>query len=229
MERPMQKFGMAAIAAISLALPQVALAQSSPQDDSMSSIKAQVKSNLEQAGFSNIRVMPEAFLVRATDRNGKTVMMVVNPDSVTQLTGTPPNGGNASSPEHQGQTISKSAKMTGNPANSGAMEQNEANQTTSQSSEMNGMIAGSDDNGQTGLKLTNAQRAEIWNELGSQSPAGQTLKVGDAVPDTLQLQALPGDLSNHVPALQSYQYAMVNGQVLIVDPATKTVAAIITD
>jgi hypothetical protein len=229
MERHMQKILMTAIAAISLALPQAALAQSSLQDDSMSSIQAQVKSNLEQAGFSNIRVMPEAFLVRATDRNGKPVMMVINPDGVTELPATPNNSGNASSLGQQGQTISKSAKMTGNPANSGAAEENEANPPASNSAEVNGMSAGLKKDRQTGLKLTSAQRAAIWNELGNQSPAGQMLKVGDAVPNTLQLQPLPGDLSNQLPTLTSYQYAMLNGQVLIVDPATRKVAAIITD
>ena len=49
------------------------------------SIQRQVRSNLEQAGFTDIKIMPESFLVRAKDKSGNTVMMVMNPDSVTAV------------------------------------------------------------------------------------------------------------------------------------------------
>jgi hypothetical protein len=35
--------------------------------------------------------MPESFLVRANDKVGKPVMMVINPDSVTENTGMAPS------------------------------------------------------------------------------------------------------------------------------------------
>lgn len=125
---------IAAIAAISSALPQLALAQSCDQTQPSQSIQAQVKNNLAQAGFSDIRVMPESFLVRAKDQNGNPVMMVINPDSVTAITAASGSEGNANSAAREGQTTSKSAKMTDNPANSSS--QHEANQTTSKSSKM---------------------------------------------------------------------------------------------
>ncbi len=50
------------------------------------SIRQQVQANLEQAGYSDIKIMPESFLVRAKDKSGNTVMMVINPDSVTSIT-----------------------------------------------------------------------------------------------------------------------------------------------
>jgi hypothetical protein len=56
------------------------------------SIRQQVKNNLEQAGFSDIKIMPQSFLVRAKDKSGNPVMMVINPDSVLAVT------------EHKGQT-----------------------------------------------------------------------------------------------------------------------------
>ncbi|MXP64453.1 hypothetical protein E0493_13970 [Roseomonas sp. M0104] len=45
-----------------------------------------VKQDLEQAGFTNVRVMPQSFLVRANDKQGRPVMMVINPDSITAVT-----------------------------------------------------------------------------------------------------------------------------------------------
>jgi hypothetical protein len=48
-------------------------------------IAAQLRSNLESAGFKNIRLMPSSFLVRAEDKDGNPVMMVINPDSVTAI------------------------------------------------------------------------------------------------------------------------------------------------
>jgi hypothetical protein len=50
------------------------------------SVRDRVQRNLQQAGFTDIKIMPESFLVRAKDRDGNTVMMVINPDSVTAVT-----------------------------------------------------------------------------------------------------------------------------------------------
>jgi hypothetical protein len=48
-------------------------------------IAQQIRSNLENAGFKDIKLMPSSFLVRALDQNDNPVMMVINPDSVTEL------------------------------------------------------------------------------------------------------------------------------------------------
>jgi hypothetical protein len=49
--------------------------------------------DLTKAGFTDITIMPSSFLVRAKDSEGHPVMMVINPDSMTevteQTTGTP--------------------------------------------------------------------------------------------------------------------------------------------
>lgn len=55
------------------------------------SIAQQIKSNLEQAGFKNIKLMPSSFIVRAEDQNNNPVMMVINPDSITTISETSPN------------------------------------------------------------------------------------------------------------------------------------------
>jgi hypothetical protein len=50
------------------------------------SIREQVQKNLQQAGYTDVKIMPESFLVRAKDKDGNPVMMVINPDSVTAIT-----------------------------------------------------------------------------------------------------------------------------------------------
>ena len=74
----MQKLLMiSALAVISLSVPQIASAQNSPQGQQQQSIQARVKNNLEQAGFTNVQIMPSSFLVRAKDKEGNPVMMVI--------------------------------------------------------------------------------------------------------------------------------------------------------
>ena len=44
-----------------------------------------LKTDLSKAGFTDIQVMPSSFLVRAKDKSGHPIMMVINPDSVTEI------------------------------------------------------------------------------------------------------------------------------------------------
>ncbi len=58
-------------------------------------IRQQVQQNLSKAGYTDIKIMPESFLVRAKDPSGNPIMMVINPDSVAAVTFAPSNTGNA--------------------------------------------------------------------------------------------------------------------------------------
>lgn len=49
-------------------------------------VAKQMKHDLQQAGFTDVKIMPESFLIRARDKEGRPVMMVVNPDSVVAMT-----------------------------------------------------------------------------------------------------------------------------------------------
>ncbi|MDT7951386.1 MAG: hypothetical protein RQ966_07770 [Acetobacteraceae bacterium] len=44
-----------------------------------------MRNDLEKAGFTDVHVMPSSFLVRAKDKQGRPIMMVINPDSVTEI------------------------------------------------------------------------------------------------------------------------------------------------
>jgi hypothetical protein len=78
--------GIVVFAVISLTLPQLALAQSSSQGQTWSTKHAQVKNELEQAGYKDVRIIPLSYLVQATDRNGNPAMMVITPSSMTAVT-----------------------------------------------------------------------------------------------------------------------------------------------
>jgi len=52
---------------------------------SSESVRAQIKSNLEQAGFTDVKLMPDSFLVRAKDKSGNPIAMIINPDSITEV------------------------------------------------------------------------------------------------------------------------------------------------
>ncbi len=80
------------------------------------------------------------------------------------------------------------------------------------------------------LSLTSVQRATIWGSLSKQAtktlePAG--LNVGDVVPDTMHLLSFSGSLRKKIPAIRPYLYTLLHGQVLIVDPSTKKIVAIL--
>ena len=50
------------------------------------SLRQKMTSDLQKAGFSDVQVMPESFLVHAKDSSGNPIMMVINPDSVSEVT-----------------------------------------------------------------------------------------------------------------------------------------------
>jgi hypothetical protein len=81
---------------------------------SLQMVQEQVRSNLKQAGFTDIRILPTSFLVRAKDSAGNPVMLVINPDSVaavTEIPGTPSAQGAA--PGGKGQVTVPSAQNSG--------------------------------------------------------------------------------------------------------------------
>jgi hypothetical protein len=73
-------------------------------------IRQQITQQLSQAGFTDVHVMPESFLVRAKDPQGHPVMMVINPDSITAVTAL-----------GSGQTGQGGGGQTGQGAGGGAM------------------------------------------------------------------------------------------------------------
>ena len=49
----------------------------------------EIRSKLEQDGFTNVNIVPGSFLVSAKDKNGDPVTMVIGPNSMMMLTQVP--------------------------------------------------------------------------------------------------------------------------------------------
>src|SRR5271163_2674269 len=49
-------------------------------------LSQRLRDDLAKAGFTDITIMPSSFLVRARDSQGNPVMMVINPDSRSEVT-----------------------------------------------------------------------------------------------------------------------------------------------
>ena len=49
------------------------------------SIRTQLQTMLQNQGYSDVRVMPSSFLVRAKDKDGNPVVMSVSPDFITEV------------------------------------------------------------------------------------------------------------------------------------------------
>lgn len=55
-------------------------------------LQQQVTTNLQSSGFTNVKVMPDSFLVQATDKSGNPVTMFIGPNSMTEVTTVGANG-----------------------------------------------------------------------------------------------------------------------------------------
>ena len=60
--------------------------EAADQMPATTSIRKQIQDQLSKAGYTGVDITPSSFLVRAKDRQGNPVEMVVGPDSVTEIT-----------------------------------------------------------------------------------------------------------------------------------------------
>lgn len=83
------------------------------------------------------------------------------------------------------------------------------------------------------VQLTPVQRQTVYRTIVRErvAPAPPTVayEVGTRVPDTVELYTVPQSVAVEVPAVRSYKYMMVNGRVVLVDPATSQVVAELAD
>jgi hypothetical protein len=83
------------------------------------------------------------------------------------------------------------------------------------------------------LSLTSAQQKTVWNDLHGQAteqkaPSGFNATVGAIVPSTVKTEPVPSKAATSVPALKSFNFAMVNGKLLIVNPSDKKIVDVIS-
>ncbi len=83
------------------------------------------------------------------------------------------------------------------------------------------------------LQLTPAQRHRIYRTVVRQRAAPPEAvveyRVGTRLPSGVVLHPLPQQVAVDVPVIEPYKYMVVNGRVLLVDPATSQVVAELND
>ncbi len=65
------------------------------------SVRARIADDLKKAGFTDLKVTPDSFIVRAKDKTGNPVVMMIDPDSLTEISEVGANTGNPSAGEQQ--------------------------------------------------------------------------------------------------------------------------------
>jgi hypothetical protein len=83
------------------------------------------------------------------------------------------------------------------------------------------------------VSLTADQQKTAWNDLNSQAkkqtaPPSFFRAVGNVVSSSVKLQPITTKAAGDVPALAPYSFAMIEGQLLIVNPSDRKIAAVIT-
>jgi hypothetical protein len=83
------------------------------------------------------------------------------------------------------------------------------------------------------LSLSSAQQKTAWNDLKSTAakqtePSSFNAKVGSVAPNTLQLNPVTSKAAKDLPSLRPYDFAMVQGKILIVNPSDRKIVDVIT-
>jgi len=80
--------------------------------------------------------------------------------------------------------------------------------------------------------LSAEQHAKVWSTLRGEKAERLTnvefsTRVGGVVPATVHLYRLPVSIVEYVPQYRDYEYILVGDEILIVDPRTLRIVAVI--
>jgi hypothetical protein len=82
------------------------------------------------------------------------------------------------------------------------------------------------------LTLSSDQQRTAWNDLkskpSSNAPSSFQPSTSSALPSTVTVHAVPAEAASDVPALRAYDYAKVDGKLLIVNPHDMMIAEVIS-
>ena len=135
---------------------------------------------------------------------------------VTGQTAKPPEPGHVKADEKS------RAEMKGAPDQAGAAAKSGADSKASTTGQ--GAAAGS-------AKLSSEQRTKITSVIKKQNvkPVHVTfsINVGTRVPPTVHYYPLPGEVVTIYPEWRGYNYLLVGDQILVIDPDTREIVAIL--
>jgi len=80
--------------------------------------------------------------------------------------------------------------------------------------------------------LSTEQHAKVWETLRGEKAARFTgekfaMTVGEMVPQTVHLYVLPARVFEYAPQYRGYEYIQVGEEILIVDPSTHRIVAVV--
>lgn len=83
------------------------------------------------------------------------------------------------------------------------------------------------------LELTPAERLAIYQSItqthkNNAAPVGFRATVGARVPDSVELKPLSDTLAKLVPQARDFSIGMIEKEVILVDPGTRQVVAVVT-
>ncbi|RAI33875.1 DUF1236 domain-containing protein [Rhodoplanes serenus] len=84
------------------------------------------------------------------------------------------------------------------------------------------------------IELSDAQRHTIWQSVSRTqknhaAPTGFRVAVGATLPAGIDLAPMPDTLAGLMPEAKPFAVAMIEKQVVLVDPKSRQVAAVITE
>ena len=82
------------------------------------------------------------------------------------------------------------------------------------------------------VTLSAAQRSAVWKDLSkqaiNQNAAGFDAAIGTFMPDIVEIDPIPSDVTADNPSLTPYYFAMVDHKLVIVDPSNRVIADVLT-
>ena len=83
------------------------------------------------------------------------------------------------------------------------------------------------------INLTSEQEKKLWDAVSTHAmkqnaPSGFDAAVGQTLPTSVTLRELPSEAQSAVPAAKPYHYAMVQDELLLVNPSDKKIVEVIT-
>lgn len=82
------------------------------------------------------------------------------------------------------------------------------------------------------LSLTRSQQRTAWRDISKvaasqKAPDDFTASVGATIPNDLSLKPMPARVATRISSLKPYDYALLHGKLLIVNPNDKKVVGVI--
>ena len=76
------------------------------------------------------------------------------------------------------------------------------------------------------VTLSAAKQSAVWQDLSeqaiNQNVASFDATIGTFVPDIVEIEPIPSDVTANNPSLKPYYFAMIDHKIVIVDPANKS-------